>query len=109
MSAIAALPLAFSGMALIGLSIDRHARQAAFAIKARGTRAAGWLLLILSLAAELVAPNWRFAIIEWIGLAGAAAGIVVLILYHRPRILVALAAGGAALGVIGWVLSVVRL
>jgi len=103
MSAIAALPLAFAGMGLIGLSMDRHARQAAFALQARWLRPVGWLLLALSLAASLAGPNWRFAIVEWIGLLAAAAGLVVLTLYFRPRALAPLATGAAVLGLAGWI------
>lgn len=98
MSALAALPLALAGMALNALSMDRHARQAELARKPRWLRAGGWVLLALSLAVGLLAPNWRFAIVEWIGLIGAAAAGVVLILHYRPRLLVPAAAAMAVLG-----------
>jgi len=90
MIALAALSLAFGGMALIGLSMDRHARQAGSAT-GPALRPIGWLLLGLSLAAALLASNWRFALVEWVGLLAAAAGTVVLVLLYRPRILPVLA------------------
>lgn len=102
MSALAALPLAFGGLALIGLSMDRHARQAAFALPARWPRPAGWLLVVFSLAASLAAPNWRFALVEWVGLIGAAAGLVVLVLHYRARALPPLALAATALGLLAW-------
>lgn len=102
MSALASFSLAFGGMALTGLSMDRHARQAAFAIRARWLRPAGWLLIALSLVATLGAPNWRFALVEWIGLLGAAAGLVVLTLHYRARTLPAFALIGSALGLAAW-------
>lgn len=98
MSALAALPLALAGMALNALSMDRHARQAELPRKPRWLRAGGWALLALSLAAALLAPNWRFALVEWIGLIGAAAAGVVLLLHYRPRLLVPAAITALALG-----------
>jgi len=109
MSAAAALPLAFAGLALIGLSMDRHARQAARVARPARQRPAGWLLLILSLAASLAAPNWRFAIVEWIGLAAAAAGLVVLTLYGRPRALAPLALAAATLGAVAWIAALFQM
>ena len=98
MSALAALPLALAGMALNALSMDRHARQAELARKPRWLRAGGWALIALSLAGALLAPNWRFALVEWIGLVGAAAAGVVLLLHYRPRLLLPATAAAFALG-----------
>jgi hypothetical protein len=98
MIALSTLPLAFGGLGLIGLSMDRHARQAAFKVKARWLRPAGWALVALSLAAVALTPNWSIAIVEWVGLAAAAAALVVLTLYHRPRMLAPFALGAAGVG-----------
>jgi hypothetical protein len=91
------LPLAFGGLSLLSLSMQRHARDAGVAIDPRWLRRLGWTAVFLSLAAALIAPNWRFALVEWIGLLAAAAGLVVLSLYGRPRALPMLAAGGGLL------------
>ncbi|MDO9368674.1 MAG: DUF3325 domain-containing protein [Sphingopyxis sp.] len=91
------LPLAFGGLSLISLSIQRHARDAGVPTDPRWLRRSGWAAMILSLAIALAAPNWRFALVEWIGLIGAAAALVVLTLYGRPRALPMLAAGSGLL------------
>jgi len=97
MIAAVALPLAFGGLALLGLSMQRHARDAGVSIDPRWLRRLGWAAVLLSFAAALAAPNWRFALVEWIGLLAAAGGLVVLILYGRPRALPIFAAGGGLL------------
>ncbi len=97
MSALATLPLAFSGMALLSLSMDRHLRQVATQ-RRMAWRPAGWALLAASLAIALLHGNWRFGLVEWIGVAGAAAALVVLTLAWRPAMLPAAAGIAAALG-----------
>ncbi len=107
MTAIATLPLAFSGLALLSLSMDRHVRQAA--MRRRGARRpAGWLLLALSLAAALASDNWRFGLVEWTGIIAAAAALVVLVLVYRPRALLGAAVAGTVLGVAGWAYACLR-
>ncbi|HEY0596512.1 DUF3325 domain-containing protein [Sphingopyxis sp.] len=98
--AAVALPLAFGGLSLLSLSMQRHAREAGVAIDPRWLRRLGWAAVLLSLAVAFVAPNWRFALVEWIGLLAAAAGLVVLTLYGRPRALPMLAAGGGLLAAV---------
>lgn len=97
MSAAVVLPLAFWGLSLLSLSMQRHARDAGIAADPRWPRRLGWAGLLLSLAAALAAPNWRFALVEWVGLIAVAAALVVLTLYGRPRALPKLAAGGGLL------------
>lgn len=100
MSAVAVLPLAFGGLSLIGLSMQRHARDAGLAKqRPRGLRLLGWAGVLLSLAAAVSGPDWRFALVEWIGLFGVAAALVVLALYRSPRALPWLAAGGILIGI----------
>lgn len=106
MNAIAILPLAFGGLSLISLSMQRHARDVGLAKGPRWLRGLGWATVLLSLAVALVAPNWRFALVEWIGLFAVAAGLVVLALYSRPRLLPRLAAGGGLFGVAGLALLI---
>lgn len=103
MSALASLPLAFSGLALIGLSMDRHARQAGRAIVDRRLRVGGWVLLGLSLMAALASANWRFGLVEWVGVIAAGAGLVVLTLLYRPRWLLRAAIVGVVVGMAGLV------
>jgi len=105
-SALAVLPLAFSGLSLIGLSMQRHARDAGLAANPRWLRGLGWVGVLLTLTVALAAPNWRFALVEWIGLLAAAAALVVLALYRRPRALPWLAAGGGVLGAAGLILLI---
>lgn len=97
MSLAIVLPLAFGGLSLISLSMQRHARDAGTAIDPRWLRRLGWAGVLLSLAVSFAAPNWRFALVEWVGLLAAAAALVVLVLYARPRALPMLAAGGGLL------------
>lgn len=101
MTALATLPLAFSGLALLSLSMDRHVRQAT-ARQHQARRPGGWALLTLSLAAAVLSDNWRFGLVEWIGILAAAAALVVLMLTYRPRALSAAAAVGTVLGLVGW-------
>lgn len=97
MSAALVLPLAFGGLSLLSLSMQRHARDAGITADPRWPRRLGWGGVLLSLAVAVAAPNWRFALVEWIGLMAVAAALVVLTLYGRPRALPKLAAGGGLL------------
>lgn len=100
MTAVVVLPLAFGGLSLISLSMQRHARDVGLNGNPRWLRGLGWIGVLLSLAASLAASNWRFALVEWIGLIAVAAALVVLILYGRPRALPVLAAGGGLIGIV---------
>lgn len=86
----------FAGFGALSLAMHRHAGQAApgnkLAPYMRPFRAAGWILLALSLALRLASPNWGIGLVEWLGLAAAAAAGVVLMLLYRPRWLPAAAA-----------------
>ena len=106
MNAVAVLPLAFGGLSLIGLSMQRHARDVGLATNPRWLRGLGCVGVLLSLTVALATPNWRFALVEWIGLLAAAAALVVLALYCRPRALPWLAAGGGLLGAAAFVLLI---
>ncbi|MBB6425052.1 DUF3325 family protein [Sphingopyxis sp. JAI128] len=84
-------------MSLLSLSMQRHARDAGVTADPRWARRIGWAGVLLLLAAALAAPNWRFALVEWVGLAAVAAALIVLTLYGRPRALPKLATGGGLL------------
>ena len=113
MSALAALLLAVAGFALLALAMRRHAREAEvpagwLGLTAERRRPAGFAVLAVSLAALLVlAPRWEFALIEWIGLIGAAAGLVALGLWRAPRQVPRLALACGASGVAAALAAVV--
>lgn len=96
---LASFLMSVAGFGLLCLSMHRHARQAGIHDRsAPFLRIAGWGILLISLAADLIAGNWRLMIVEWIGQAGLAAAAIVVILLYRPRLLpgaVAMAAIGA--------------
>ncbi|MDP5279166.1 DUF3325 domain-containing protein [Sphingomonas sp. DG1-23] len=46
----------------------------------------GWALILTSLAAALITPDWSRALVAWFGLAPLAAGIVLLSLTFAPRL-----------------------
>jgi len=93
-----ALLLAIAGFGGLSLTMARHSRQAAFdgSIIARRVpmRPLSWLLIIASAIIDMAKGNWRFGLVEWIGLAGVAAAIVMLAHTYRPRLVFPLA--GAA-------------
>lgn len=105
MSAVAALLLAASGFALLALAMRRHAREAGIAPEWLGNddrrRLSGTILLALSLIFLVTRPTWDFALVEWILVLAAAAGLVALGLWHwpqrMPRLALACGAGGAVL------------
>lgn len=99
MTAIAMLAAAFAGFALIGLSMERHARQADRPVSPERARPAGWALIALSFAIAIGAPNWRFGVVQWVGMLGAGAALVLLTLYWKPSRLYALAIAALPLGV----------
>lgn len=83
--------LAFAGLICVSLSMRRHAGQACLIAtliaQSRLLRLAGWFLVMMSLALRMLRPDWRIGIVEWIGLAGLAAGVIVTLLIYRPRFL----------------------
>lgn len=63
--------------------------------------AIGWTLVALSLLATLAAADWPVALVRWVGLLPAMAGIILLgLTYHTsiPRAGVVVAAGLVLLG-----------
>lgn len=98
MIAIAMLAAAFAGFALIALSMERHARQADRPVRPERARPAGWALIALSFAIAIAAPNWRFGVVQWVGMLGAAAALVLLAFHWRPSWLYPLAIAALPLG-----------
>lgn len=65
---LASFLMSIAGFGLLCLSMHRHARQAGIHDRsARRLRVAGWAVLLISLAVDLIAANWRLMIVEWIG------------------------------------------
>lgn len=104
MSAAASWLLAFAGFAALSLAMHRHARDARFGPERIGgfalRRTCGWALLAASLAAALAGPRWSFALVAWIGLLGAAAASVALLLWRRPTWLPRAGVGAAVAGLL---------
>lgn len=98
MNAAMVLPLAFGGLSLISMSMHRHARDVGLTAPPSWLRGLGWAAVLVTLVAVPVAPNWRFALVEWAGLLAAAAALVVLALHWRPRALPVLAVAGGVIG-----------
>ncbi|KAF1853505.1 hypothetical protein Lal_00046462, partial [Lupinus albus] len=80
--------LAFTGLAALALSLDRHHRAALRGPVPRGRvrplRAAGWAGLALSFAASIALDGWNFGPVQATGAITAAALAVALCLTYRP-------------------------
>jgi hypothetical protein len=62
---------------------------------------AGWILILTSLAAALLTPDWARALVAWFGLAPLAAGIILLSLTFAPRLARATAGLAVVLAIAG--------
>jgi len=93
--------LAYGGLAANGLSIDRHYAD----IHGRGKepdprlrlrcRMAGWLGIVLSLAACVAARGWHTGPVLWCGLLTVSAIALALLFQYRPALAPRLARAGA--------------
>jgi len=93
--------LAYGGLAAKGVSIDRHYAD----IHGRGKepapslrlqcRLAGWLGIVLSLAACVAARGWHTGPVLWCGLLTLAALALALLFQYRPALAPRLAWAGA--------------
>ncbi|MDR0227346.1 MAG: DUF3325 domain-containing protein [Burkholderiaceae bacterium] len=86
---IACQLLALGAFACLALAMDRHqqdlwGRELA-ASATRTLRAAGWALLLMSLAAALASDPRSLGLVAWFGHISAAAALVVLALIARER------------------------
>lgn len=83
--------LAFGGLSLLALSLDRHHRDAFGArvppMRMRLLRILGYAALALSLAAAIAWDGGNFGPVQWIGSLTGAALLVVAILSYAPRLL----------------------
>jgi len=87
---LASLALAVAAMALLALSIHRHAVSARLALEQRrpaAMRFAGWVMLLFSCAADISDSGWRLGLIEWIGQLAPCAAAITLLLTNRPTML----------------------
>lgn len=93
------LILAFAAFACLALSMQRHQEDifgvCASAAITRGLRAAGWLLMLLSLFVALRQPDFGFGLVSWFGHIMLAANSVFLLLLAYGRFK-ALAQSGTA-------------
>ncbi|WP_157217815.1 DUF3325 domain-containing protein [Flavisphingomonas formosensis] len=91
MTPLISLLFALAGLASLALAMPRHAAQAKlgalWVARAPWLRGCGWAALGFSLLVRLARPDWRTGLIEWIGEAGLAAAIVVVVLMRRPQLL----------------------
>jgi hypothetical protein len=97
--------LLYLGMFAIAASMSRHASAllggwSKHALTPR-LPAAGWVLVALSLAPSLLAPDWPRALIAWFGLAPLTGGVVLLGLTFAPQVARASAALALALVLLG--------
>lgn len=82
------LTLAIAGLAMLALSMHRHAVSAGLSRAGdRPVRLGGWGLLLLSMLARIAAPDWRIGLLEWIGQLALCAAAVTLVLTYRPTLL----------------------
>jgi hypothetical protein len=100
---LAALSLAYAGMALLCQAMKRHQRQVwnrEISTRTAGkSRCAGWLLIVLALFPCGGGWGWSVGIVAWCGSLSAAALLLVILLAYVPRTaaLAALFAGAWAL------------
>lgn len=99
-----AFALAFAGFAAIGLAMERHHGEVFGTrrippLRGVALRWLGWLLLGLSFVPAIAGWDWSFGPVAWCGVLTLAAGVILLLLPWRPRLLPWLAAGLPVLGV----------
>lgn len=98
--------LAYGGLAANGLSIDRHyadihgrSKEPDPRLRLR-CRSAGWLGIVLSLAACVAARGWHTGPVLWCGLLTASAIALALLFQYRPALAPRLAWAGAMASVL---------
>ncbi|MDH0419422.1 DUF3325 domain-containing protein [Delftia tsuruhatensis] len=82
--------LALGAFACLALAMDRHQSdlfgKELPSAHTRRLRAAGWVLLALSLWAALQVEPWSLGLVAWFGHISAAAAIVLLSMVARERL-----------------------
>lgn len=83
------LGLLYLGLFALAASMSRHAQllPAHWRLSGRNDRlrVAGWLLVVASLVVALASPDWPMRLLNWIGFAAVAGGIVLLSLTYGVR------------------------
>jgi hypothetical protein len=97
--------LLYLGLFALAAAMPRHAPDllGRWNTPALATRlpVIGWTLVLLSLAASLLTPDWPRALVTWFGLAPLMAGIVLLGLTFRTNLAQSAALAAAGLVVAG--------
>ncbi|HEY4369155.1 MAG TPA: DUF3325 domain-containing protein [Steroidobacteraceae bacterium] len=96
MSAVA-FALIYTGLALLSLAMNRHAREI-LQREPSGTqrfylRVMGWGALLISLLLAIYRSGWPIGAVEWVGMLTAGGLSLVFLLTYSPRIAGALALG----------------
>ncbi len=82
--------LSLGGFSRLALSMERHQSymfgKELPSAHTRRLRAAGWVLLALSLWAALQVEPWSLGLVAWFGHISAAAAIVLLSMVARERL-----------------------
>lgn len=93
-----ALLLCYAGFTALCLATDRHhgelLRSKPTPARRLGLRAAGWLLLTLSVWPAVAATGWGRGLVEWCAVLMLSALLLVLLLPYRPRLALVLAGVG---------------
>lgn len=109
MTAWIALALALAAFAALSLAMDRHQEQvlgrALRPAATHGWRAAGWVLLAVSLLPCLAQGNTSLAIAVWAGTLSLAAFGLGLLLSYAPRAVPGAATVALLAGSLAWLLG----
>ena len=93
-----ALLMCYAGFTALCLSTDRHHGELLHSKPSPqrrvGLRAAGWLLLALSIWPAVALGGWSRGLVEWCAVLMISALLLVLLLPYRPRLALILAGVG---------------
>ncbi|KMO42477.1 hypothetical protein VQ02_02965 [Methylobacterium variabile] len=104
MTLLVSAGLSFLGLSALCLSLSRH-HQAVWSAppdrrRALALRAAGWVLVALSLAAAIGLDGGTFGPVHWLGSLIAAGLCLIVALSYRPRAVVWMAPAAAVLAAV---------
>lgn len=93
-----ALLMCYAGFVALCLSTDRHHGELLHSKpsppRRLALRAAGWLLLALSIWPAVSASGWAQGLVEWCAVLMLSALLLVMLLPYRPRLALILAGVG---------------
>lgn len=93
-----ALMMCYAGFTALCLSTDRHHDELLHSkpspARRLSLRAAGWLLLVLSIWPAVTVTGWSQGLVEWCAVLMLSALLLVLLLPYRPRLALILAGVG---------------